>query len=683
MLGAALLAVTAFVRVPTELLAGSAQDLAFAARDVLLVVFGAGLVLFAALALVVWCVPVRLRRVSDATLVALAVYAWVRSGFFPGPSVSLDGSRLRVDLSTGAAGLLVPLVAAALAAWLGTRHRRALTTFLAVLLGASLVQSLGLAASSWRASPPPSGEAARSVLEWSRAGNVLILILDSLQSDVFQDVLAAQPDLRKQLDGFSYYRHASSAAPTTYLSLPTIHSGSYYAPGESVGRFYEEAVKEGSVLNRLAGAGYQVSYALGVGGCPRAVPSCLSTAALAQSRLAAAVEDASLLLDLGIYRVLPDRFREELLRHGRGPLSVLRRKPHLVGRIEAAARALGRLGSSVTVTSSPPTAKMIHSMITHRPSVLQPDCSAGERRDDRDGARRQAQCAFGKIIALLDQLKLQGLYDVSSIVVLADHGYDYGSRYARSRDPKFRKMVGALNPVLLVKPAAARGELVTSDAPVELADVARALCSEAGCAPAEGLRRLEGADPGRTRTAFWYTWKHRYWGLAHIPGLVRYAIRGDLTRVESWSREGAPYTPGTVIDFRRGQNLGRYVGFGWGHPRPSCTWMADAEATLWLRGSFEPTRDYELVLAQRLSDAAAAARQRVSIEINGVRVGDVSPSEATGRFESCRLLVPGSVLSRSVDTVIRFSSESAARTPHSDAGEPGFALQTLVLRPLP
>jgi hypothetical protein len=95
---------------------------------------------------------------------------------------------------------------------------------------------------------------------------------------------------------------------------------------------------------------------------------------------------------------------------------------------------------------------------------------------------------------------------------------------------------------------------------------------------------------GRTRTAFWYTWNHRYWELPRIPGLVRYSVHGDLPRVESWSREPTAYEPGTVIEFRRGGNLGAYVGFGWGHRHEAHTGTVDAEATLWLKGRFEPGR---------------------------------------------------------------------------------------------
>ena len=679
LLAAALLSATALVRVPIELYRAAALDFASASRDLLLAVFAAGLLLFVLLAAAVALLPAGLRRFAGPLLVGLAAYAWIRSGFFPGPSVNLDGSRLTADLSTGLAGLLVPVTGGVFLAWLGTRRPRVVTTLLAVPLAGSLVQSLGTAASAWHARPASSRAAAAAILEWSRNGNVLILILDSLQSDVFADVLEAEPRLRDELDGFHYYRLASSNGPTTYLSLPTIHGGRPYEPGETMAQFYREAVYEGSVLNRLAQAGYRTSYARGYGGCPNAVASCMAALELARSRLEVTTGEASELLDLGLYRVLPDRLREAVLRDGRGPLARLSGRAHFADRAVAEAAALRRLASASTVTDSPPTAKMVHSMVTHLPAVLQPDCSTGERRFDREAARLQAQCAFRRVVALLERLRGDGVYDVSSIVVIADHGYRYESSHAGgSNDPRFRRIVGTFNPVVLVKPAASRGPLTTSDAPIELADVAKALCGEAGCSPAEGLRRLDEVDAGRTRTAFWYLWSHRYWNLPHIPGLVRYSIRGDLTSIKSWSREAAAYAPGTVIEFRRGGNLGRYVGFGWGHRQATDTWMADADATVWLRGRLEPSRDYWLLLEAKAGDASPGAPERVAVEVNGVEVGQVTTISPTPRFESYRFSVPARVLSQSPDTVIRFSAKSGPS--EGDLPKARLALRTLELR---
>jgi hypothetical protein len=678
LLGAALLSATTLVCVPIELYRAAFLDFASASRDLLLAVFAAGLLAFALLAMAVRLLPARLRSHAGPLLAGLAAYAWIRSWFFPGPSLSLDGSPVTADVSTGWAGLLVPLAGGALVAGLGARRPRVATAVLAALLAGSLLQSLVSGASVWRAKAPSSRDAVASLLEWSRSGNVLVLILDSLQSDVVEDVLEAEPRLRDALDGFRYYRLASSNGPTTYLSLPTIHGGFPYEAGQSVKQFYQEAVYEGSVLNWLASAGYRTAYGEGIGGCPKAVASCVSTLELARSRTQVALQEAAQLVDLGVYRALPDGPREAILRRGRGPLAAILKQ----GEAERAwwsAVALARLASGSAATDSPPTAKIVHSMLTHPPWVLQADCSTGERRFTRENARLQARCAFTRVVALLDRLRALGVYDVSSIVVLADHGYRIESRFVTgTADPGFRTMVGAFNPTVLVKPAGAHGRLTTSDAPIELADVPKALCSEAGCSPAEGLRRLDAVDPGRTRTAFSYRWRHAYWHLSRIPGLVRYSIRGDISRVESWSREAAAYSPGTVIEFRRGGNLGLYAGFGWGHRQRTHSWMADAKANLRLRGRFEPGRDYVLVLEAEPSAATPEAPQRVAVDVNGVEVGEVVSKGPAPQFETYRFTVPASALSGSPETTISFAAKAG---PGDERAR--LAVMSLELRPRP
>ncbi len=680
-LAAALLATTAFIRVPVELFDASRQDFPGASREILLLLFGSGALAFLVLALAVAWLPSRLRGLARAVLVGLAIYAWIRAGFFPGPSVSLDGTRLTADLSTGLAGLLVPLGGGLFLAWLGSRQRRVVATLLAVLLGGSLVQSVVASASIWRANAPASQDAVVALREWSREGNVLILILDTLQSDVFEDVLEAEPGLREELDGFRFYRAASSSSPTTYLSLPTIHAGVQYDPARSAGEFYRHSISEGSVLNRLADAGYRVSYAMSLAPCPKAVASCLSTDELGHSRGAIAIRDASHLLDLGMYRVLPDRQRRAIL--DGGLLASMFGQTHSVYRAERDLAPLEQLATSSTVTDSPPTAKMIHSMITHLPAVLQPDCSIGKRRFDRRGAISQARCAFRQVVALLELLKVERAYDASDILLIADHGYGFGSRTATgSRAHQFKKIVGALNPVVLVKPAHERGPLVTSDAPIELADLPRALCGEAECSPSEGLRALGEVDAARTRKVFWYNWgRDDYWGIPQIPKLGQYSIRGNMLKIESWSRRVTAYTPGTLIDFRRGrQNSAPYLGFGWERRLDTHQKMMDPQATVLLQAQYDPTREYILLLEARLRDASPASRTRVRVDVNGATVGNLVSEHADWVVADHRLEIPITALLESPATTIRFSAEGPAS---DDPGWPGFALQTLELRPLP
>jgi hypothetical protein len=678
LLAAGLLAATLVVA-PVQIYRAAALDFASASRDLLLAVFGAGLLVFAALALGVLLLPARARSGVGPLLVAVAAYAWTRSGFFPGPSVNLDGTAVTADLTTGAAGLLVPVAVGLLLGVLGVRRPRAAASLLAVLLAGSLAQSLATAASAWRSTPPASRSDAASLREWSRSGNVLVVILDSMQSDVFGEALQVEPRLRGELEGFRFYRLASSSSPTTYLSLPTIHGGRAYEPGKSVRDFYREAVYEGSVLNRFAAAGYRTSYAVGIGECPKAVDDCTATAELARSRADVVAGEATRLLDLGVYRVLPDALRAVVLRGGRGPVAFVAHR-EVAGRAVGEAAALEWLASASTVIDAPPTAKVIHSMVTHPPAVLQADCSAGEWRLDREGARLQVQCALRRVVSLLERLRKDGVYDLSTIVILADHGYGFESSYAtESEDPSFRRMVGSFNPTVLVKRPFARGALAVSDAPIELADVTRALCSAGECSPAEGLRRLDEVDPARSRPAFSYTWNHAYWGLSEVPGLVRYSIRGDLATAGSWSRAATAYTPGTAIQFRRGGKVGEYVGFGWGHRQKTHTWMVDPEATLWLKGSFEPGRDHVLIVEAQAPEGTAAEPKAISVQVNGVEVGRIAGTDLVPAFATYRFTVPTGVLARSAETVVRFSARSG---PGEDPRSPTarLAVRTLELR---
>jgi hypothetical protein len=680
LLAAALLAAT-LVGVPVQIYRAAALDFASASRDLLLVVFAAGLLAFAVLALVFLLLPARVRRGAGPLLIAVAVYAWTRSGFFPGPSVNLDGTAIAADLSTGGAGLLVPVAAGALLAGLAARVPRAAATVLAVLLAGSLAQSVATAASAWRSKPPTPRRAASSLFEWSRKGNVLVLVLDAFGSDLFEDVLRAEPGLRGELDGFRYYRMASSTAPTTYLSLPTIHGGFAYRPGQSVLDFYHEAIVEGSFLNHLAKAGYRTSYSFVIAGCPRAVGDCTATVQLARTRLEVLATEAAKLVDLGLYRVLPDAPRQAVLRHGLGPIAVLTGWTPMLEGAFAQLAALERLRSASTVTDSAPTAKMVHTTLTHPPGMLRADCSVGEWRSfGREAVRLQSQCALRQVVGLFRRLRSGGAYDVTTIVILADHGYTFESTRAMgSKDPKFRRMVGSFNPTVLVKPAGARGPLTTSDAPIELPDLPRALCGERGCRPADVLRRLDEVDARRRRGIFWYTWNNRFWGAAQIPGLARYWIDGDLSRVESWSREGVPYEPGDPIEFRRGGNLGKYVGFGWARREPTETAMADPQATVWLRGKFEPSREYLLVIEARpVGELEPGSPAEVAVSVNGVEVGQVALGVGAG-FETYRFPVPASVLSRSADTLIRFSAQAPGGVPGRETAR--LSLRSLELRP--
>ena len=142
------------------------------------------------------------------------------------------------------------------------------------------------------------------------------------------------------------------------------------------------------------------------------------------------------------------------------------------------------------------------------------------------------------------------------------------------------------------------------------------------------------------------------------------------------------YTPGTVLDFRRGGNTRPYLGFGWGRRQPTQTWMVDPRATLFLKVAFEQARDYVLLLDATLSGASPETSGRVTVEVNDVEIGELTPNDPIGHFKRYRMAVPGDVLSRSPQTTILFSVKKSGAGLGPDLPETRLGVQTLELRPL-
>ena len=97
-----------------------------------------------------------------------------------------------------------------------------------------VVQGGGLAAEIYQAPDEPEwksytiGYDDETMFEFSKEQNVIILVLDTFQSDVFQEIIDEDPEYREMFDGFTYYRNAVGGHPTTYPSVTFILTGRHY-----------------------------------------------------------------------------------------------------------------------------------------------------------------------------------------------------------------------------------------------------------------------------------------------------------------------------------------------------------------------------------------------------------------------------------------------------------------------
>ena len=130
--------------------------------------------------------------------------------------------------------------------------------------------------------------------------------LDSLQSDIAGTVFDTTPVVTQAMEGFRYYKDTMAAAPTTFLSLPSIHSGAAYQNDESLPAYFTDAIEQRSFIRRFAEAGYDATLVNPIEGiCPDREVTCTSTGRIVRSRAALWKIETRRLLDFSLFRVAP------------------------------------------------------------------------------------------------------------------------------------------------------------------------------------------------------------------------------------------------------------------------------------------------------------------------------------------------------------------------------------------
>jgi hypothetical protein len=471
----------------------------------------------------------RWQHAIAAALGGIALAAWISATFVASPGGALDGRTLLVPLDEKRDALNALLCAgialggAAIAGWRPVLARR----FLAALFLALAAQAVWIAASAehaWR----PQGDT-RRLTALSAEKNVLVILLDAFQSDFFAEIVSGEPDLARIFEGFTYFANAVGPAPTTYLSLPVIHSGVAYREGERLRDTYRGSVGERSFMARLARRGYDAMLVNAIlNYCPEGV-LCDHEGPLVRGRLTTLAEAAAFLIDLAVFRIVPDAVKPLVYAEG----SWMTTRWVAEDRVATSNRVLELMARSMHVGSPRPVARFLHLFGTHAPARVDAACRPVQNRPwTRETAIAQDRCALSKLSAVLRALQDLGIYDRTAIAVLADHG----SGLPKDGNPRWT-WGAAASALLLVKPFDARGPLEHSARVVGLGDLAASLCAWTGdCRMESGFDLMRDAEQPPNYPFLAYFWRHEYWLAEAVPIFERYEVRGPPRDIASWRR---------------------------------------------------------------------------------------------------------------------------------------------------
>ncbi len=497
-----------------------------------------------------------------ALLLGLATALWIQATFLTWSYGALNGRAIDwaqwpwrgwVDLAAwaGALGLFF-------FGWRRVRpHAAPIAGALIGLPGvASLVLILSVDAfpSYRRNAVDPSG-----MFRLSSSRNVLVLVLDGLQTTEFHRLLAEEPALRESFSGFTYFRNALADFPITHASLPAILTARRYDNSEPYLDFIEAAYGSSSSLPKLL---KQRGYTVDLYGMFRAVwadASVMSNIRPPRGGLRGFGGDLADLLDLGLFRALPQPGKRVVYANQRWCLRRLaqriglgrRADVSIAGGIRDSVDFLKEFLHSSTPPAPGPAFKLFHLLGPHPPLSIN---EKGEKESLPYDAANYRRASVGSIRvaeAFLRELRRRGLYERSLVLVLSDHGYAVPFELPPdilARGPESPTPFGRALPLILVKPIGGAGPMRTSDAPVLLSDVPRTVLALLGlnADSMPGFSMFDLRDDTARSRAYTEVRDTNWEKSRYLAVMTDFTVSGFSWSSSSWRSTGS--THGTVED---------------------------------------------------------------------------------------------------------------------------------------
>ena len=559
--------------------------------------------------------PRGLRQFYVAVLAGIGVLLWLQGDVLLWDYGTLDGTFIDWQREAWKGYVDTPIwVAVIVAAVCWRRRLLPMVQSLCLLLFAVQVGSL------WFLEPDPRtepGEKAggsithldppEKLFRFSASGNIIHIVLDGFQSDLFEELVTDSERYRDALLGFTFFKEAITSSSVTYLSVPSFISATTYQNHIPVWKFKQQALEGGNVVKVLADAGYQVD-------------------------IASATDFAMNFYRKGTYYRIPRPFRgkEETEKWHAGfmlDLSLFRCAPHFIKRAIYNQQAwlisstilelsglefkhfsgnefLRHFTEKSLLGRDGPVYKYIHLITPHPPLVVaEGDLPAKiplERT--RENHKRQSAYTFDRVVVFLDKLRTLAIYDDSTIIIQSDHGGGYSfkmqeadsGRWIDSLKSKLRVWGGVL-PLLLVKPAQSREPLRVSEAQVELNDFPATITALLGLPAHFGGKNVFAVKSGEERQRRFYremSHRSRAGKTGYFEALQEYVISGSVFEESSWrigkiyrkpaAHRNRNYFWGTSLGFGYRGNVHRFLLDGWSGPGKEGTWATAKAARLGL-----------------------------------------------------------------------------------------------------
>jgi hypothetical protein len=374
-----------------------------------------------------------------------------------------------------------------------------------------------------------------AILQFHPASNVVVIVLDSLQSDVFEAVASAYPDEVEFLDGFTFYRNTMSAYPTTRPNQPNIFAGHAYRNEKPFCDFSQDAYREFYFKTAFESRGFDARV-LG-----SSAPGAVLLTDVLEHFSFSDVSPWRKFIDFGLFRAVPTIFKRGVYNDGDWMVAYWGRgnyPPDYYGR-DVRFLELFEKKAAVGPSQAKGCFTLFYFLLSHPPWRVDEQLRYNAELSGTSGCIRQTRGALRLARRMLAKLNRLGLRDAAEIAILSDHGTLSVPPLAvagKTSEVPWNVRVSSMALLLHKKPHA-QGVLRTNEAPLMNSDLACLLGLESEHLDCEGFRAATNGLR-RLRPYYFYDWKHENWKDDYMPPMEEYVVDGHVYDGSSWRRTG-------------------------------------------------------------------------------------------------------------------------------------------------
>ena len=466
-----LLVMTIFLHVPVESYLGSADDFWFAFDAVAPMIFLVAAGVFVLLEVIDLLLPAKGIKLVTGFVFALSLCLYLQINFL-NPNFGLlgaqfaDNSGASTSVYTNLAFWVVMLLAIPIAVFL-LRRKVVRQTLMAVSGLLIIMQAVSLvtltAMNTEKLFMPGSGGTVITTdgmyTSGKEDGSILVFVMDTMDSQYFENALETDPELAEIFDGFTNFVNSTGSYTKTWGAVPYIISGVPNTNADTVTDYRARAYAETKLISTLEEAGYDTRI--------YTVESCVGDSLLqyldnAGEQKVEITDPVTLYLNFMKYvgfRTLPEIVKPAMYIDGYGFRAIQAHVSDMNRYIQFDPSFYADLKQEGITAVDGKTFRLYHLWGPHDPYMMDENGNQAENTTAE-------QQMIGSLKILRDffaGLKENGAYDNATILIIGDH-----SRYMNGES------------VFIVKKPYSTGAMVQSNAPVSHTDIHNTLFDLAG-----------------------------------------------------------------------------------------------------------------------------------------------------------------------------------------------------------